>query len=136
VSDIVYVDQPWLSLRWDDEHKCVYSEWRAFANSAEFRSGLMNGLEAIRENHATRYLTDTRKVKVIVREDQEWVNETWIPLAVADGLKRVAVVLAGAGLGRVTVEEVVNSNDPERGLVSRTFSSVTEALKWLAEGEQ
>lgn len=43
--DDVYADQPWLYIRWDNEHKCVYSEWKAFANSAEFRAGLMKGLQ-------------------------------------------------------------------------------------------
>jgi hypothetical protein len=130
---LVYVDEPWLFMRWDDEHQCVYSEWKGFANSPEFRSALMKGLEAIREHNATRYLTDSRKVKVIVREDQEWVNDSWIPMAAADGLKRLAVVLADSGLGKLVVEEIVQMNDNERGVVSRTFRSVPEALKWLAE---
>jgi hypothetical protein len=132
-SGDVYSDEPWLSIRWDNEHKWVHSEWRAFANSVEFRAGLMKGLQAIQEKHATRYLTDSRKVKVVVREDQQWVNETWILLAAAAGLKRLAVVVADTGLGKMTVEEIVNLNDNERGVLSRTFTSITEAMKWLAE---
>jgi hypothetical protein len=135
-SDDVYSDEPWLSIRWDNEHECVHSEWKAFATSAEFRAGLMKGLKAIQEKHSTRYLTDSRKVKVIVREDQQWVNETWIPVAAAAGLRRLAVVLADTGLGKMTVEEIVNLNDNERGVLSQTFTSVREAMKWLAVDEE
>jgi hypothetical protein len=130
--DKVYVEEPWLTLRWDDANDCVHSEWKAFANSKEYRAGLMKGLEAIRENHAVRYLTDTRRTRVIVREDQTWVKETWTPLAVAAGLKRVAVVLADAGLGKVTVEETVHMVD-RADLEVRTFDSVPAAQRWLAE---
>jgi len=130
--DKVYVEEPWLTLRWDDANRCVHSEWKAFANSKEYRAGLMKGLEAIRENHAVNYLTDTRSTRVIVREDQAWVKETWTPLAVAAGLKRVAVVLAGAGLGKVTVEETIHMVD-RPDLEVRSFDSVIAAQRWLAE---
>ena len=96
----------------------------------------MKGLQAIREKKAVSYLADTRKVKVVVAKDQQWVNETWIPLAAAAGLKRLAVVLAGSGMGRIAVEEIVNLNDNERGVLSRTFTAVPQALAWLAVDEK
>jgi hypothetical protein len=130
--DKVYADEPWLALRWDAGHQCVHSEWKAFANTKEYRAGLMKGLEAIRENHALRYLTDTRKTRVIVREDQEWMKETWVPLAAAAGLKRIAVVTAAAGLGKVTVEEIITMVD-NQGLEARSFGSMTAARGWLEE---
>ena len=39
-----------------------------------------------REKGAVGYLSDTRKVKVIVHEDQAWANEVWIPLLVVPAL--------------------------------------------------
>jgi hypothetical protein len=119
-------------VRWEDEYQSVHTEWKAFANSQEFRGGLMKALEAIRENHAVRYLSDTRKVKVIVREDQEWADETWFPLVVAAGLKRFAGVTAEAGLGKLTVEEVFDAVHI-KGFELCKFNSVAAARKWLAE---
>lgn len=130
--DEVYADEPWLSIRWDSEHKCVYAEWKGFATTVEFRAGLMKGLQAIREKQAVSYVSDARKIKVIVGKDQQWVNETWIPLAAAVGLKRLAIVLAGSGMGKIAVEETVSLNDNERGVLSRTFTSVPQAMTWLA----
>ena len=132
MPDKVYEDEPWLSVRWDDAHHCMHTEWRAFANSEEFRAGLMKGLEAIRDNHAIRYLSDTRKIKVIVHEDQQWAANTWFRLAEAAGLKRFASVTADAGLGKLTVEEIINAVHGE-GLEARVFGSIGAARKWLAE---
>jgi hypothetical protein len=126
----VYVDQPWLLMRWDPTHKCIHSEWKGFANSAEFRDGVMRGVQAIRERHATRYVSDTRKVKVVVREDQIWAYDVAAPLMAAAGLKRMAVVTAHTGLGRLTVEDVVRMVD-DKVLLVRTFDSVAEAVTWV-----
>jgi hypothetical protein len=131
-ADGIYVDQPWLLMRWDAVHKVVHSEWRAFANSAELRAGLQRGLDAISDHQAIGYLTDTRKVKVIVRDDQVWIKETWLPLAIAAGLKRIAVVTATHGLGKLTVDEVVGLTD-DQGLVSRTFESADAAWEWVSK---
>jgi hypothetical protein len=132
-SDGVYVDRPWLLLRWDADHEAVHSEWRAFANSTELRAGLLRGVDAIRDHRAVAYLTDTRKVKVIVEADQAWINETWLPLAIDAGLKRIAVVTASHGLGKLTVEDVVASVGVQGVLQTRIFDSVGAAWKWISQ---
>ncbi len=132
MPDKIYVDRPWQTLRWDDLHRCVHSEWKAFANSAEFRAGLIKGLQAAGEHRATRYLSDTRKIKVIVHSDQEWVRDTWAPLAAAAGIRRVALVTAAAGLGKVTTEDIITMVDTP-GLAMRHFASLIAARQWLAE---
>jgi hypothetical protein len=134
VGDL-YLDEPWVTIRWDEAHRCVHSEWKAFANSSEFRASLMRALDAIRDKHAVGYLSDTRKVKVVVPDDQAWVNATWIPLLVEAGLQRFALVTAASGLGKVTVEDVIDLVD-NRGLLMRGFGSLDEAQEWLGAAEQ
>jgi hypothetical protein len=128
----VYLDKPWVSIRWDKVHKCVHSEWKSFANSDEFRAALMRAIDAIKDRHAIAYLSDTRKVKVIVHGDQNWVNEVWVPLLIAAGVRRFALVKAESGLGKLNVEDVINMVD-NRGLLMRGFNSVQNARMWLAE---
>ncbi|HEV2028834.1 MAG TPA: hypothetical protein VGS16_09920 [Candidatus Dormibacteraeota bacterium] len=130
--DGVYVDLPWLLMRWDAVHQLVHSEWRGFANSAELRASLLRGIDAIKDHNAIGYLTDTRKVKVVVHDDQEWIKQTWLPLAIKAGLKRIAVVTAASGLGKLTVEDVVGLAD-DRGLQSRTFGSLEAGRKWASQ---
>jgi hypothetical protein len=131
-QDDVYVDEPWLLMRWDAQNSCVHSVWKGFANSAEFRAALMKGLQAVRDRHATGYVSDARMIKVIVHDDQQWANETVIPAMAAAGLKRMAVVTANTGLGKITVEEIVKMVD-NKPLLMRTFNSVPPALKWISE---
>jgi hypothetical protein len=128
----VYVDEPYLTIRWDGLHKHVLSEWKGFANSEELRAALLKGIQAIIDNHAVAYVSDARRLKVIVHEDQKWIQEKWMPLALQAGLKRLAFVISGTGLGRLTIQDVVALVD-HHGLESRTFSSVEAARHWVAE---
>jgi len=131
-SDDIYVDEPYLSIRWDSVNNLVHAEWRAFANSAEFRAGLTKGIQAIRDHRAVAYVSDSRKVKVIVDEDQRWIKETWLPLATKAGLKRIGFVIADTGLGRLCVQDVANLC-ADHGLASRTFPTLEAARKFVSE---
>ena len=131
-SHDIYVDEPYLSICWDSAHEHVHAEWRAFANSAEFRSGLTKGIQAIRDHRAAAYISDSRKVKVITHEDQKWIKEKWIPLAKEGGLKRIGFVTAESGLGKLCVEDVAVLC-ADQGLGSRTFASMDAARKFVSE---
>jgi hypothetical protein len=128
----VYVNEPYLSIRWDSVHQHVHTEWKGFANSAELRVGLLKGVKAIREHKAAAYVSDARKVKVIVHSDQKWIKDTWMPLAIDAGLKRIAFVTAPTGLGKLTIEDVSGLVNNDR-LQSRTFDSMAAARQWVAE---
>jgi hypothetical protein len=127
----LYLDEPWLTIWWDSSCKCVHGQWKAFATSAEFRAGLMKGLEAIKHKQASAYVSDTRGIRGTLQKDQKWLQETWIPLAMAAGLKRLALVTKTAGLGRTTVLELVKEVDDEFFL--RNFDTLSEALTWVAK---
>lgn len=131
----VYVDEPWLLMRWDSDHQCVFAEWKGFATSAEFQGGLTTAIEVIRERQALCFLNDTRKLEVISEEDQRWIRYTWTPLLVAAGLKRVAVVIAHSGLSKLAIQDMFNRRLETR-LQSRTFDSMDEAMKWVASSEK
>lgn len=134
-ADDVYLDRPWLSIIWDREVECVYAKFKAFANSAEFRAGTLKILEAIQDRHAASLISDNRKLEGVALEDQLWLRDTWVPLAVAAGIKRIAVVLAPYGLGKIASEAVISQIGPTR-FVTRTFESLPVAMKWVAKDER
>jgi hypothetical protein len=129
--DEVFSDEPWLSIRWDDEHKCVYAEFKGFANSSEIRASAMKILEAARSKHCTLLVSDNRGLEGVANADQLWLRDTWMPLAVAAGIKRIGVVVAPRGLGKLASEEIIGKFG-KTAFVTRTFGSAAEAIKWVA----
>lgn len=132
-GDEVYLDAPYLSIRWRSIPQILYAEWKGFATSAEFRSALLTGVSAIRERHIFGYVSDARKAKVVLAEDEKWAREVWLPQAVAAGLKRMAIVTASTGLGKMAYEDAAAAMD-SHGLSMRTFDSVASATTWALTG--
>ena len=122
-----------MSIRWRAVPQILYAEWKGFATSLEFRAALLTGVRAIREHHVVGYVSDARRAKVFIDEDLRWVGEVWLPQALAAGLKRMAMVTASQGLGKVIIEEVAKEID-NHGLAMRKFDSVAAATVWAQSG--
>ena len=127
-----YLNERWLSIQWDAEYRCVHAEFKAFANSAEFRAGSMKILEAIKDKRSTSLVVDNRRLEGVATEDQLWLRDTWVPLAVAAGLQRIAVVVAHHGLGRIATEQIL-SQIGQTTFATRTFTTVSEATEWVSD---
>jgi hypothetical protein len=131
----IHLNEPWLSIVWDRDYGCVYAKFKAFANSGELRAGSMKIVEAIRDRHSASLIIDNRKLEGVVNEDQLWIRDTWTPLAVAAGLKSIAVVLARRGLGKIASEEILGQVGM-KVFATRTFDSLDEAMKWVIVAEK
>ena len=127
-----FADEPWLSIQGDRNVGCVYAEWKGFANSSEFRASTTRILDAIRAIGATSLVSDNRRLEGVADQDQLWLRDTWTPLAVDAGLRRIAVVLPQRGLGRIASERILGQVEM-KAFSTRTFTTVSEAMEWAAE---
>jgi hypothetical protein len=128
----VFSDEPWLSIERDREGKWIYAEWKGFANSAEFRASLTRIVDAIRDQNAPALVSDNRRLEGVAQADQLWIRDTWTPMAVAAGLKRIAVVVAHRGLGKIATEEILSQMGTQT-FATRSFTTVSEATEWAAQ---
>ena len=132
-DDEVYLDAPYLSIRWRSVPQILYAEWKGFATSAEFRAGLLTGIRAIHQRQVKGYVSDARRSKLVLPEDERWGREVWLPQAVAAGLRRMAIVTASTGLGKMAYDDAATAMD-SHGLSMRTFDSVAAATTWALTG--
>jgi hypothetical protein len=132
-GDEVYLDAAYLTIRWRSIPQILYAEWKGFATSAEFRSALLTGVRAIRERHIVGYVSDARRAKLVLADDEKWAREVWLPQAVDAGLKRMAIVTASAGFAKMAYDDAATAMD-SRGLSMRTFDSVASATTWALTG--
>jgi heme-degrading monooxygenase HmoA len=56
----VYLDTPYVSVHWESAGPWVFVEWKAWANSTEYRAAHGAILGAIRDHRAARVLIDAR----------------------------------------------------------------------------
>ena len=127
----VYLETPYILIRWDAEGPWVYVKWKAWANAAEYRAAQEVVLVAIRENQASRHLIDSTDRRVLTGDDQRWLVEDWMPRAVAAGRRWTAIVLPTSALVR-TIEENIDRYPRPNLVMVEHFETVDDAAAWLS----
>jgi hypothetical protein len=127
----VYLETPYVLVRWDPDGPWVYVKWKAWANSSEYRAAQEVILQAFRENHASRNLVDSTDRRVLSDDDQQWLVENWMPRAAAAGRRWTAIVMPTSALGR-TIAENVDNRGRSRLFTIEHFETFDEAAAWLS----
>jgi hypothetical protein len=127
----IYLDTPYILIRWDGDGPWVYVQWKAWANSAEYRSAQEVVILALHENHASRNLVDCTDSRVVTDADQKWLIEDWMDRAEAAGRRWTAIVLPKSALGRTIQESIDRHRTSHRSTVEH-FETVEDAAAWLS----
>src|SRR4051812_23092815 len=109
----------------------VTMEWNGYANSMEFREGTEKMLSELIRHRANKVLGDIRNMVLISREDQFWLLEEFLPKAIKNGFKAIALVRPVHYFNKVAVETVAYKVNQEK-LRIKFFNNVEEAREWLS----
>jgi hypothetical protein len=127
----IYLDTPYVLVRWDADGPWVYVKWKAWANSTEYKAAQEVIILALRENHASRNLIDSTDRRVVSDDDQKWLVENWMPRAAAAGRRWTAIVMPKSALGRTIAENIDNQGRSKRNMIEH-FETVEAAAAWLS----
>jgi hypothetical protein len=117
-------------IYFDKDLDAVIMEWDGYATSKQFREGTEKMLEILVQNHATKVLGDIRNMVLIGRDDQEWLNNDFLPRAIRHGFKAIAMLRPENYFNKVAVETVSYKVDKEK-LSIQFFEHREKALEWL-----
>jgi hypothetical protein len=120
------------AISWDPTVPCVVFRWLGYVTSPEFRALSERGLELLRSKGASRMLNDTTHLPIIGEDDQRWVNQVFIPRALATGFRICAMVNSRFYFNRVAVENVARQISPGE-LVIEYFEGSDSAKEWLRQ---
>ena len=131
---MVYIDTLNALVMWDSVTRSVILEWRNFVFGDEYRDALDAVIKAMEENRSNKVLSDSRRMKAIPQDDQDWLLKEWVPRAYKAGLKHMAIVLPKSTLGQMTLQRLARVG-PDKRLVSNDgtsyFETAEEAKRWF-----
>jgi hypothetical protein len=127
---ITLIDNASVTLRFHVRTKIVHHEFRAFVHGAQFRDVLEAGLDAFKQHHATKWLSDDRGNGALKKEDAEWALTSWAPRVIAAGWKYWAVVMPEKVIGQMNMRRWL-ATYAEKGVTAEPFSDPVEAMRWL-----
>ncbi|QHL86049.1 hypothetical protein GU926_00755 [Nibribacter ruber] len=131
---MIYFEDDIISIQYNEAHELVYTEWRDFANSEEYRSILNLYLQLVQEKSVTRWIGNNTKAKAIRPADQEWTAREWaLQFAQAGQVRRMAVVVAEDIFNKMAVENMFIQSAGLIPFDTRYFQNVPDAEAWVLE---
>lgn len=128
-TDVIY-DNQHLNMVYHTDSKIVHHHYNKALNSEFLRAGLDRGNELLQQHGATKWLSDNREVNAHSAEDTKWINENWLPRAIAAGWKYWALVVPYDSIAQMNMAEFVEAFY-NMGVTVQVFTEVDEAMAWL-----
>ena len=102
-----------------------------FMKPEEFKRRCNQTLTMVQETGITKVLVDTRGLKVMVQENQRWIDEVWYPSARQVGLRYMAFIMPEDYFGKISVE-TSNRRVVREGVIQvHYFDEEKLARDWL-----
>ena len=127
---MIYYDERWITIRWDDSVKAVWTEYKGYAEGEEYREAHEVALRLLREKRTSRWLCDARHLAPIRQVDQQWLNTDWVPRGVAAGARWLALVSPKAMVAQLSVKQIIRSIN-HMSFVTNYFDDIDLARDWL-----
>lgn len=127
---MIYFDEDFLEVQWDNEIKAVIMTWKKFVVGEPFRLGLNKGLELIIKQKAHKWLADLRKMKTLSIDDQNWSSLDWFPRAAKGGIRKMAIVIPESALANMGLKNIMSKVE-DIDIETSYFPEISEAKAWL-----
>jgi len=120
------------NIYFDKEINAVVMEWDGYATSKQFKQGTELMLNLLIKNNCSKVLADIKDMKIIAMEDQQWLNEEFLPRATTFGFKAIAIVKPNYYFNQVAVETISYKVDKDK-LTINFFDNIEDAKAWLSK---
>ncbi len=117
-------------LQYNEDTNAIELIWKKFQDEATYKLMFTKGVEVLKERKATGWLSDIRNEGVVGPATSKWMQEEILPKAIANGLKKIAVVMDAD----IFKEFYLNNIKKNTGnSMMRHFDSMESAHNWLKE---
>jgi hypothetical protein len=120
------------NIYFDKDLNSVVMEWDGYATSKQFKQGTELMLNTLIQNKSSKVLADIKNMKIIAMEDQQWLNEEFLPRATTFGFKAIAIVKPNYYFNQVAVESISYKVDKDK-LTINFFDNIEQAKAWLSK---
>jgi len=117
-------------IYYDETAGWVVMQWHGYATSEQFREGTELMLELLKKHRASKVLGDIRDMEMMGMADQHWLDNAFLPRAIAGGFRALAIIKPVHYFNKVAVETVSYKVDKDK-LAINFFDSREEAEQWL-----
>lgn len=116
---------------YDKDTRAAIGTFSGFLTTEKFKE-IAEELHDIRKkNFSSKQLNNIQDMKVLTKEVQEWLNNTWFPKAKITGLKYFAFVVPKDIFGKMSMENANKNTEITNGIEIQYFGDESTAKTWL-----
>jgi hypothetical protein len=130
---MVNFEQPFLTIRHDEEQNILLTDWRGQVSSEQFRDGIRKIMDVIQQQNIRLWLSNSRNMNALSITDQRWTNEFFVEALVQSPLKKVARVISDEIMHQLVINNMIE-HAADNNLVTieiNQFADSEAAIKWL-----
>lgn len=118
-----------LTIHFDEQNHWVYNDWCGYVSPENVEQGSLAVLETLEKYQAISGLNDNRHL--VGRWDQsvDWIEQEWMPRAVAAGLRYFAHVVDKDAFAAASSADMLNRSKGKFHM--RIFQDIQSAKEWL-----
>ncbi|WP_040496435.1 hypothetical protein [Fulvivirga imtechensis] len=118
-------------IQFDSQNQWVTMLWEGYVSSIDFREGTEMMLNLLIENRTSKVLANIKDMLLIDKEDQQWLQNYFLPRAMRFGFRTLAIVKPTSYFNLAAIEEI-STGIREKEFKIELFDSVKDAQNWLS----
>ena len=130
MSTEVIIDIPEATMWYHPEKKIIHHKIHHNFQGEKLRDFMILGSKTLAEKGAEKWLSDDRVELMLDKDAIRWSSENWFPMTKEAGWKFWAIVKPKHLISQISFEKIARDYT-ERGVTTRFFETVEEALTWL-----
>ncbi|MCC2547843.1 hypothetical protein LJY25_15440 [Hymenobacter sp. BT175] len=119
----------YLTVERNQKDNWVHAHWYGRQTLASVMDGGLTYLDMIRRDPCPRLLNDHRDLVGTFTEANEWIQQVWTPLIIAEGLRYIGQVVSPDIFGQLSIEDLKHRIGDQ--LEIQLFNSLEATQTWL-----
>jgi hypothetical protein len=125
---MVFLETSNMLIDWNEALQAVVVTRKGYSDGESFRDEHIKFIELLELKKSRKLITDLRQMRMVSREDQEWMVSYLTPRAIAAGLEYEASILPQSILAQISVS---NMRKHKKSWERANFASWEEAVAWI-----
>ena len=130
MTAVIIEDNDFATLWYYPDKKIIYHKFKKFIHGEVFHEFLLKGTVIMKENQATKWLSDDQLNPVLRQDDIAWGDENWVPQTLEAGWKYWAIVQPKSMIATLNMKKLAKKYEAF-DLITKFFATSEEAMEWL-----
>jgi hypothetical protein len=119
----------YLTFSYDPVEDWVHAQWFGRQTLGSVMDGGLTYLEMLRQTPCPKLLNDHRHLVGTFTDANDWIQQVWTPLIIAEGLRSIGQVVSPDIFGQLSIEDLQHRISDQLDIY--LFDELDAAQAWL-----